>query len=458
MLEQDVLRFSWQCQPQARELVHRYVHECIEKSSFLKWLEKKLLETASVHLFDLVDHVEIGYSDELDRELMQTGFTSELVTPFYRVFCHSGAQLPRLVMRDQPHPLLHIGLIVESIADFLLTHGIHAPIEGSPLSAFRRALVTQGNGVLIYVVERRATSTMEPTYFQEDRLSKMHEAYEKWATRPRLADDEIAEEAEFRYALLCAEEIVSLIGQPLAAAVVLEQERRYWQAKNSAGQIQKNRQDRLGFGWANHDHHTFRSSRKHFQQLVKLFEILGFHTRERFYAGNEAGWGAQVMEHSQTRLVLFLDVDLAPHELEVDFSHHSLPELQKLGTIGLWCALHGESILKSGMHHLEAQFIFTQLKEDLHQFGVAMMSPFSDLPYLKQAFTVGETWQVTPKRIESLMKKGQITQEQADHFLLQGALGSHLENLERHDGYKGFNQKNVSAIIKKTDPRYKTGA
>ncbi len=38
----------------------------------------------------------------------------------------------------------------------------------------------------------------------------------------------------------------------------------------------------------------------------------------------------------------------------------------------------------------------------------------------------------------------------------QGALGSHLENLQRREGYKGFNQKNVSIIIKKTDPRLQT--
>jgi len=56
------------------------------------------------------------------------------------------------------------------------------------------------------------------------------------------------------------EELAETLGEDLAASVVLEVEREYWQAKNIAGQIQKNRQDRLGMGWANHDHHTFRSS------------------------------------------------------------------------------------------------------------------------------------------------------------------------------------------------------
>jgi hypothetical protein len=252
---------------------------------------------------------------------------------------------------------------------------------------------------------------------------------------------------------MLAEELVLELGENLAAWIVLECEREYWQARNTAGQIQKNRQDRLGMGWANHDHHTFRSSRRHFVQLVRLFEVLGFHCRERFYAGEEAGWGAQIMENPKCRLVLFLDVDLHPEELEIDFAHHALPELENLGTIGLWCALHGDSILKGGMHHLEAQFLFEDLTRDLATFGVTMMDPFSSFPYLKQAFTHGEIWHVEPRRVHKLVEAGKITHEQADKFLAYGAVGSHLENLQRREGYKGFNQKNVSLIIKKTDPR-----
>jgi hypothetical protein len=32
-------------------------------------------------------------------------------------------------------------------------------------------------------------------------------------------------------------------------------------------------------------------------------------------------------------------------------------------------------------------------------------------------------------------------------------VGSHLENLQRRGGFKGFNQKSVSVIIEATDPR-----
>ena len=185
--------------------------------------------------------------------------------------------------------------------------------------------------------------------------------------RPRPLENE---DQAMKETILLTRQLIEDVGQQRAAWTVLEGERRYWQARNTAGQIQKNRQDRLGMGWANHDHHTFRSSRKRFMHLVHLFELLGFHCRERFYAGQEAGWGAQVMENPICRLVLFLDVDLAAGEISQDFAHESLPELDKLGTIGLWCALHGDSILKSGMHHLEAQFMFDELAHDLAGKGI----------------------------------------------------------------------------------------
>src|SRR5690606_35855275 len=68
-------------------------------------------------------------------------------------------------------------------------------------------------------------------------------------------------------------------------------EREFWQRRNPAARVQKARQDLLGLGWANHDHHTYRSSRAWFWRLVRVLEKLGFEKRERFYAGAEAGWG-----------------------------------------------------------------------------------------------------------------------------------------------------------------------
>ena len=171
--------------------------------------------------------------------------------------------------------------------------------------------------------------------------------------------------------------------------------------------MQKARQDRLGMGWANHDHHTFRSSRKHFTQLVRLFEMLGFHCRERFYAGKEAGWGGPSDGKPQLPFGVVFGRRFGTRMSWKSTSRiMRSPELPTLGTIGLWCALHGDSILKSGMHHLEAQFMFDELKQDLAAQGIGMMDPFSSFPYLKQAFTQGESLACRPQEHSGALGQG----------------------------------------------------
>lgn len=442
--------FEWKCQPKAEALVLDILEKSCQANRSIENLKQELLHQTSTRLFDWLDHVVVGHSEKLEKELEDAGFISEIVSATYRAFRHPGAQLPRVVMQDNAPPVLGIAVSVDSIADFLMVRGIPGWIEGSPFSEYRRCAVNTEHDVTLWVVERRGSNALEPTNRDSHFLAKYMSATEMWQTRPRSMPD--ANEA-MDLSLSIAEQMVALVGRGMAAWIVLEGERKYWQSRNRAAQLQKNRQDRLGMGWANHDHHTFRSSRHLFPKLVRLFEMLGFTCRERFYAGQEAGWGAQVMEHADCRLILFLDVDLLPNEIEIDFRHQQMPELNKLATVGLWCALHGDSILKSGMHHMEAQFMFDDLKEELSKIGVNMMQPFSDFTYLKQAFTSGEKWPVEPKKINGLLAKRLITEEQAERFQKEGAIGSHLENLQRREGYKGFNQRNVSIIIQKTDPR-----
>lgn len=447
--------YEWRCHPEAEALLQKILDAVCHRNHFAESLSCRLLTETSTRLFDWLDHVLVGYSHEFEHELEELGFTSEMETPVYRVFHHAGAQLPRVVLFHEADPkTMGIAVSVESIADFLMAYGRSAEIEGSPLGGYRRCCISTEMQATVWVVERRAVISMEPTMTPPEYLSKYYAAKEKWKTRSR---DLSKEDESITQSIEIAKEIIQSVGHDLAAWIILECERELWQSRNTAAQIQKNRQDRLGMGWANHDHHTFRSSRRHFSSLVHLFELLGFYCRERFYAGEEAGWGAQVMENPRCRLVLFLDVDLLPEELAIDLAHQPLPEIPRLGTIGLWCALHGDSILKAGMHHLEAQFMFDELKSDLKEQGVGMMEPFSNFPYLRQAFTQGEIWAVDPQRVQGLVDKRIISKEQAEQFLSRGALGSHLENLQRREGFKGFNQKNVSLIIKKTDPRLISG-
>jgi hypothetical protein len=104
------------------------------------------------------------------------------------------------------------------------------------------------------------------------------------------------------------------------------------------------------------------------------------------------------------------------------------------------------------MHHLEAKFDFEHLRASLKNLNVNFMNPFSDFPHLRQAFSEGEIWRVAPARLDPLLIKGRISQEAYDRIKQNGAVGSHMENLQRRNGFKGFNQKGVSHIIREVNP------
>lgn len=441
------MTFEWKCENQAKAFVEKKIEEAVMTCSPLKEFCKQLDQKTSTQIFDWVDHIALPFSEKTEKELKNQGFTEE--PGLKGVYLHKGALLPRIALKDKGKET-DLAILVDEVTSFFLMNGIAGKVEGTPFSGYRRGKCFQEGDVCLWAVERRGERGLEPIIASPDHPKLYLEARDALRSRNRCNLDDLASMKE---AQKLVDEVVARFGKDLAAWLFLEVEREYWQGKNLAAQIQKNRQDRLGLGWGNHDHHTFRSSRHLFSSLVSIFEKLGFICRERFYAGDEAGWGAQVVEQERCQLTCFLDLDLSPEEIKGDFAHEALNDLKTPGTIGLWCGLHGDSILAAGMHHLEAQFQFTKLRDDLKKRGIDMMEPFSNFEYLKQAFTKGEIWEVNPLRVDKLLKEGHITEQEAEQFLKEGAVGSHLENLERDHGYKGFNQKNVSFIIKKTDPR-----
>jgi hypothetical protein len=424
-------------------------------------LQAALLAHTSSRLVDWIDHLVLADGDAPRGQLADLGFAVEEVPtePGDTAYYHPGAIFPRVLLRTgtsaAPGEVFAVAIHVEDVSRFLMTQGVAAPIEGTPLSPYRRARVWGANGRGFLAVERRGHGGFAPVDMPPDYPPCYLHARERWITRPRGFD---AAREGMEHTLELARWLVGEMGADTAAWIAFEAERAYWQRRNRAGQVQKARQERLGLGWANHDHHTFRSSRDVFALLVQILETLGFYARERFYAGAEAGWGAQVMEQPACRFAVFADVDLAPDEVAGDFAHGPLTPRQELGTVGLWCALHGESMLAAGLHHLASRFDFDVATAGLAEWGIKTMRPFSDFAHLRQAFTEGERWPVAPERLERLVAAGQITEAQRDSFVEKRAVGSHLENIQRGEGFKGFNQQTVSDIIRRTDPRGEFGA
>jgi hypothetical protein len=459
--------YVWQRHPEAEAYVRQHLDALTTPLPAAAALDARMLAHTGSRLSDWVDHLILSAGDRPLGELRDLGFEQEEVPahPGDQVFRHPGTVLPPILLRPSPSgpgTPLAAAIQVEDIGTFLMAHHLSAPVEGTPLSPYRRALAWQTPGHELWVVERRGHPGFVPVDMPPDYAGQILHALERWVTRPRLFADE---RAGMQKTLSLARSLCAQVGTETASWIVLAAERAHWQRRNRAGQVQRARQETLGLGWANHDHHTFRSSRHSFVLLIQILETLGFRPRERFYAGAEAGWGAQVLEHPAWRPApagIFADVDLSPDEVAGDFAHQPLPERdetadgQKLGTVGLWTALHGESMLGAGLHHLAARLDFDRATEDLAEWEVATMRPFSNFSYLRQAFTRGERWDVDPERLAHLAP-GQIDDAQYARFVEHGAVGSHLENIQRGEGFKGFNQQTVSDIIRRTDPRAEVG-
>ena len=457
---------EWSVQPAAASLIYDLTERFVSHSPFLLDLRDRLRNETGTRLIDWIDFIELPVDEEMQSRLLVAGFEVGALGRWR----HPGGMFPEIRSRaavtkeaDGSASLEQADAIcvlkVESVIDFLDAHGVrdHGRVHGVPLGRVRWATVSSepGSGRAGWGrVEVRVMERHDLRRFEADESPVPAELVLEFAERFRLRRrDWPTDEEGFRELRHLLNESSAAIGQGRTCDLFFAAERSYWQGRNRAARVQKARQDALGLGWANHDHHTYRSSREHFSELMFLFESIGFECRERFYAGREAGWGAQVLEHPGMGIVIFADVDLSPDEVTTDFAHHPLPPRDDLGTIGLWCRLHGEAVLQAGMHHLECQFDFTAAAEQLRAEQVGTMKPFTDLPYLRQAFTQGEIWPVSEARVRALRAANRITPEQAERFLSQGALGSHLEILQRDDGYKGFNQKGINEIILGTDPR-----
>ena len=445
-------QFDWPLANDAEALLRRYIATFLNQNAFARQLAERMRDETGTDIFEWVDHIVVSSSEK--NLLLEAGFVldNEAETPDgEEVYENRRATLPRVMLRpgEKQNPSV-IALHPEFVADFIAAQNLSAEIEGEPFSRYRRAVVSEENGAQLEVVERHAYRGFVPAPLDFNQLRAIVKAKELWQTRRRLLPDD----AEgFHTANEILDQSIELVGRDLSCEFFFAAERRYWESRNRAAQIQKRRQEQLGLGWGNHDHHTFRCSREYFVELIEFLLKLGFQKRERYYAGAEAGWGAQISEQPVVGIVVFADVDLMPEETQIDFSTQKLPAAPRLGTVGLWVGLHGESFLQAGMHHLEARFDFNLLRDQLKGCGINTMKPFSDFEFLRQAFTEGERWQVRRARAERLLSEKLITQQQFDSFIKDGAIGSHLENLQRHGGFKGFNQKSVSVVIAATDPR-----
>jgi hypothetical protein len=442
----ESITFDWQLFEDQEKFQNELVNKFLAGNKFAFELANRIEGHTQTRFFDWIDYM--GFSEDKfdiqDIILLNYKENKDIeLTPETRMYHVQGSTLFPILI----HPEESIELVIhpENLREFQKVWTIKPEISGEESAPYNTLEVARQDDKLLLACERRGYNGF--VVKESNDVDNYLAALDYFRKRKRDYEEHLgALEDQVK-------DISNSLNQGRMADAFFRAEREYWEARNFAGRHQKKLQDDVGLGWGNRDHQAFRCSRENFSRIVGIFESMGMQPRERFYAGKQAGWGAQVLEHPICKEAVFADVDLNPEESAGDFAHEGLAPTKEHGTVGLWVGLHGESILSAGIHHLAALVDFQKSNSKLPQQGVPVMAPFSNFPFLKQAFTRREIWQPVESRVEALVIKGSINDEQSTRFLKEGAIGSHLEIIERNLGFKGFNQDSVSAIITATDPR-----
>lgn len=433
---------QWVPQPDAEVFLAEILDSALSRCAAARSFSYALRDRCAVRLRDIIDHVVFnnpGWNEPLESAGWQ-----RMPDGVYR---HSKGYFPDFVPGSVA---TGIAFRTDSVQNFVDAHGLDAHIEGKANGPYRRAEVFVGEGVAFLAVERNGHVTWEIPETPDALIREARILMQCFRSRRRQFN-EVSDGLEHTEKLV--DRAVETLGKHWACDLFFRAEREYFTSRCRAAELQHQRQLAMGIGWANIDHHTYDSSRPWYRGTIRILEKLGYECRELFYAGHQAGWGSQILEQPVLRSTIFADIDLAPEELDIDFSHLPLGPLPKARRAGLWCTMHGESILEAGLNHIACLYDQRLFRQQLESMGIRMMAPFSDFPELYQELTRGQWWPVDPVRIDQLEKEGHLSAEEAENFRLNGAIGAHLENIERNDGFKGFNQPGIDGVLRIIDPR-----
>ena len=156
----------WTTWPQASSLIEEQLDHFLADHEPARQLAADMECYASTRLFDWLDHLILRGDRRLVARLRASGFVPEAAETGKGVtlFRHPGAQLPRVALRPGGHEPKAVGFAikVDSIADFLLAHGLQAPVNDSVLSPYRVATLWPEGERAVQVVERRGYRGLVP--------------------------------------------------------------------------------------------------------------------------------------------------------------------------------------------------------------------------------------------------------------------------------------------------------
>src|SRR5688572_11455476 len=237
-------RFDWPLCYEAENLVLRYLDAFLSQHSFANTLGSRMRDETGTLFIDWVDHLVMP--PPVEPELRKVGYQHEHgieTSGGQRAFWHPEAMLPRVLLdptAGQNRGPSSVALRVDSVADFFAIHDLPFHVHGTPMTRYRKAVITQQGGLELAIVERRGYRGYVPIEHAPTTSAALLKAHELWRTRNRSPEHDNFDET---YALL--DELVSRVGRDAGCHVVFAEERLFWERRNRAGQVQKRRHDRL---------------------------------------------------------------------------------------------------------------------------------------------------------------------------------------------------------------------
>lgn len=391
---------------EAQASVRSIVAQAIERTPAAQTLAQSLLDRCAISIFDMIDHIT----------LPDTGLVERLGWTYL-----GGAW-------QAPHPLLptviaspspQIGLRVEALEEFLDAIGSGAPIHGTPFGPCRTATFISENEISFCAVERVGWRSPEPATISARLIRRARIHQQIFRTRRRQFQNI---ERALTYTLRLAQAAAADIGPQWAGALFAKAEREYWQAKSALAALQHRRQREAGVGWCTNTSLAYASSRENLPILTLILETLGYRQRADLVRRNDTSdWAALPFKPPPGAPLILVNFDFGSHEIVEEVVRGSASPLTWLGRPGIWCALHGESILDAGLQGISAHYDDARAQRLMTNDIAQRDQPRAVKHPIHDHLTHCEHRAVSPGRTGALEREGYLPPLQTETYRLLGA-------------------------------------
>ena len=403
---------------EAQAFIRTTVNRAIQMAPEADALMQSLLGSCAVSVLNMIDHLALPTNAAVAR----LGW--KYMDGVWRA---PNALLPDII----DSPSTRIGLRVEAIEEFLAAVRSNARIEGSTYGPYRMATFIVRDEVSFSAVERHGCLDHEPPPLGARTIRKARIHQQIFRTRRRQFQNV---ERGLSYTLRLAQAAAADLGPEWAGALFARAEREYWQTRSALAASQQQRQREAGVGWCTTANLTYASSREHLPMLVQILEALGYHRRpDLVWVDDAVDWAVLPLDPPPGAPPILVNFDLAPHETVKDILRGPVSPLTWHGRPGIWCALHGESILDAGLHGLSAYYdaarARTLMANDIDHADQLLVMKHPQHDQLVHC----EHRAVSPGRTDALEREGYLSPLQTENYRLLGAGASYFSIVPHDD-------------------------